>query len=187
MRLEDLTREKMAVDSYLKYHRDISGYASQILLGTPGYDTLLAPFFTPMAKELTDWASAPYPHNEKYTDQLIFKTSSGNLVRSKSEAIIDMLLHVNKIPFRYEYALDLDSATIFPDFTIRHPENGSYFYWEHFGMMDDPGYCHHAYSKMELYSSHGIYPTINLITTFETQKNPLNPDTVQKVIEHYFL
>ena len=59
-------------------------------------------------------------------------------MRSKSEAMIAMSLYVQKIPYRYECELKLGSITLFPDFTIRHPETGEIFYWEHFGMMDKP-------------------------------------------------
>lgn len=109
------------------------------------------------------------------------------MVRSKSEAFIDMLLHANKIPFRYECALTLGSITYYPDFTIMHPKTGEIFYWEHFGMMDDPAYAGKAFSKLHNYSKHGIIPSINLITTYETQDHPLDLDTVHRLVEQYFL
>lgn len=185
--LKELIQEKKAVDSYLELHSNEPPECEKLLLDTSAFQELLTPYFQPASQELTDWANAIYTHNEKYPEKLIFKTNSGHMVRSKSEAMIDMLLYVNKIPFRYECALELSNTTIFPDFIIRHPQTGNFFYWEHFGMMDDPKYCHHACSKIELYAANKIYPSINLITTYETQENPLNPDTVQKIIEHYFL
>lgn len=99
--------------------------------------TLPAPFFTPLSKELLDWAKNPYTTNPKFPEQLIHKSPSGNLLRSKSEALIDAFLYKNKIPFRYECMLQLDDITLYPDFTIRHPTNGKTFYWEHFGLMDN--------------------------------------------------
>ena len=53
---------------------------------------------------------------------------------------------------------------IYPDFTLRHPDTGKYYYWEHFGQMDTPEYYTKACSKMQLYISHGyiskasVYP-----------------------------
>ena len=41
------------------------------------------------------------------------KGSSGNYVRSKSESMIDMVLYIHKIPFRYECALILGETTLF--------------------------------------------------------------------------
>lgn len=185
--LKELIQEKEAIDSYLRLHSDKIPQSEELLLDTSAFQELLAPYFRSFSQELADWADTPYDHNKKYPEKLIFKSSSGHMVRSKSETIIDMLLYINKIPFRYECALALSNTTIFPDFTIRHPKTGNFFYWEHFGMMDNPEYCHHAYSKLELYAANGIYPSINLITTYEIQKKPLDPDTVQKIIEDYFL
>lgn len=54
-------------------------------------------------------------------------------------------------------------------------------------MMDSPAYSQNAFNKLQLYNAHGIIPTINLITTYETKDQPLNSQYVQHLIEHYFL
>ena len=131
--------------------------------------------------------NSSYQKNPNYPEQLIHKSISGNLVRSKSEAFIDMVLHINKIPFRYECALQLDEITIYPDFTIRHPVTGETYYWEHFGLMDQTSYIQKTFSKLELYASHGIIPSVNLLTTYETKENPLSMDMLEKIVHHYFL
>ena len=118
---------------------------------------------------------------------LAYKTSSGIMVRSKSETIIDMFLHTNRIPFRYECALHLDNIILHPDFTIRHPQTGEIYYWEHFGIMDDPSYAEKALKKLSTYEQNGIFPGEQLIITFETRKNPLNQKHILNLIEHYFL
>lgn len=184
--LEDLTHEKMALDLYLKHHRSDPEKARK-LLEIPGYQELLSPFFTPLSQELSDWMNAPFTPNPKHPENLIHQTLSGRLVRSKSEAMIDLFLYTHLIPFRYEASLELNGTTFYPDFTIRHPRTGEFFYWEHFGLMDDLTYAKNACSKLYLYSSHGIIPSINLITTYETQKTPLSTEVIQKIIEHYFL
>ena len=79
----------------------------------------------------------PYEKNPKYPEHLIHKTVSGIYVRSKSESMIALQLYTEKIPFRYECALQLGETTLYPDFTILHPKTGEIFYWEHFGMMDE--------------------------------------------------
>lgn len=122
-----------------------------------------------------------------HPEQLIHKSCSGNVVRSKSEAMIDMFLYMNKIPFRYECALELEQITLFPDFTIRHPKTGKLYYWEHFGMMDNVNYAKKTYSKLELYGRYGIIPSIQLIVTFETKEHPLTVDVIEKLIKEYFL
>ena len=66
------------------------------------------------------------------------------MLRSKSEAIIDMILYKNGIPFRYEEKIVLGDVILYPDFVIRHPKTGDFYYWEHFGMMDDEDYINKA-------------------------------------------
>ena len=101
--------------------------------------------------------------------------------------MIASLLHANQIPFRYECELYLDNTPIYPDFTIRHPYTGEEYYWEHFGMMNDPFYAKNVPLKLQSYISNHIIPNIQLITTYETQQNPLSTEVITKIIDHYFL
>lgn len=128
-----------------------------------------------------------YEQNPVHPEQCIHKSVSGNLLRSKSEAMIDMYLHLNKIPFRYECGLHLGETILYPDFTIRHPTTNEIYYWEHFGLMNFSAYAQNAYSKLQLYTSYNIIPSIQLITTFETQDHPLNSKVIENIIEQYFL
>lgn len=182
--LEDLSHEKIAIRFYLKHHKpDLK--APKILM-KPEYQRLLSDEFQPLSHDMSEWMHAPYERNTSHPEHLLHKCISGNLVRSKSESIIDMLLHINKIPFRYECALHLDNTTLYPDFTIRHPQTEEFYYWEHFGLMDNPIYAQNSFSKLQLYISHGIVPGSNLITTFETSDNPLDFQTVERIINLYF-
>lgn len=183
---KDLIQEQKAINFYLRHYRP-SSQAQQLLSDDSVYSELLSPYFTPPSEALQVWMHSPYEHNTKYPEQLIHKTSSGIYVRSKSEAMIAMLLHTRKIPFRYECALELGDTIIFPDFTILHPQTHQLFYWEHFGMMDKPSYCQNTFSKLQLYASHMIYPSLQLITTYETKEQPLDSSIVEAIIEHYFL
>lgn len=186
-RLDDLTHEKRAIDFYLRHHKDTPCKAEQLLNDASGFHDLLTPYFQPISDELFSWMNSPFETNVLHSEHLLHKTISGNHVRSKSEMLIDMSLYIHKIPFRYECALTLGDITLYPDFTLRHPRTGEYYYWEHFGLMDDEAYCRNACSKLQLYSSYGIIPTIQLITTYETKDNPLSSETIEKIIEHYFL
>ena len=183
----DLLNEKKAIDSYLKHFNSDTHQAQRLLTEESGYQQLLAPYFIPLSQELSAWMNSPYEQSTKYPELLIHKTISGHYVRSKSESMIATSLHINHIPFRYECALSLGSSIIYPDFTIRHPHTGQFYYWEHFGRMDDPSYYKNVYPKLMLYNSHGIVPSLQLITTFETMDNPLTFDTIEKIITDYFL
>ena len=187
LQLENITHEKNAIDFYLRHHDVDAPQKEQAFVNSPKYKELLSPFFKPLSQELSEWANAPYEKNNNHPEHLSHDTYSGSLVRSKSEAIIDMFLYKNKIPFRYECLLQLNDISIFPDFTIRHPKTGQIFYWEHFGMMDIPTYSKNTCSKLQLYISNGIFPSIQLITTYETKENPLNAEMVEKIVKYYFL
>ena len=187
LQIKELLHEKNAIQLYLNHHSRNQGQAQQLLASDSAYHDLLAGHFTQFSQELAEWMSSPYQHNPLHPEQLIHKSVSGNMVRSKSEAIIDMFLYTNHIPFRYECALQLGEVTIYPDFTIRHPKTGEIYYWEHFGLIDYPEYSQKSYSKLHLYSKHQIFPSINLITTFETKDYPLSTDLVEKIIKYYFL
>ncbi|MBQ6843358.1 MAG: ATPase [Agathobacter sp.] len=184
--LEDCENEKRAIEFYLRHHREGVGMAEKFLTEKSEYEELLAPYFKTKSKELQEWLQEPFESNPQYNDNLILKTISGNPVRSKSEVIIDTLLYINKIPFRYECALKLGRRTYYPDFTIKHPRTGKIYYWEHFGMMDEEEYVKKACSKLQVYALNGIVPSINLIMTFETSENPLGAEDVMELIEKYF-
>lgn len=184
--LEDFENEKRAIEFYLKHHREDIGKAEQFLTENSEYEELLSSYFKTQSKELQEWLQEPFEQNSQYNENLILKTISGNPVRSKSEVIIDTLLYINKIPFRYECALRLGRRTYYPDFTIRHPKTGKVYYWEHFGMMDDEEYIRKACAKLQIYALNGIVPSINLIMTFETSDCPLGAEEVMGLIEKYF-
>ena len=186
LQLEDLMNEKNALESYLKYQHNSVGRANQLLIDKSEYKTLLEPYFKVTSQELAEWTNSPFERNEKYPERLIHKSISGHLLRSKSEVMIDMQLYSHRIPFRYECALECCGTTIYPDFTIRHPQTGEIFYWEHFGMMDDLNYSKTVCSKLQFYISNNIIPTINLITTFETKSCPLSVEAIEKIIVQYF-
>lgn len=185
-KLADLENELAGIHCYSK-HFDPQSLSSDRILENPSFQKLLSPYFTPESEELAKWSREDYPQNPKYPEHLIHKSISGNMLRSKSEAIIDMLLYQNKLPYRYESPLTLGDITLYPDFTIRHPKTGEYFYYEHFGMMDDPVYIQKYMQKMNLYIQHQIIPSIQLITSYETADHPLTPDTVQNLLNMYFL
>lgn len=182
---EDLVHEKNAIEFYIRHHEE--GKAEEMLMQMPEYQELLTPHFKVLSEELYEWQKSPYNHSLKYPEQLKHKTTSGNIVRSKSEVLIDMALYKNKIPFRYEAPLYLGDEMFYPDFTIRHPKTGKEFYWEHFGKMDDPKYANNAASKIRFYINHGIVPGGQLITTYETLERPLSLECVENVIKEIFL
>ena len=113
LHLNELEAELNAINNYLLATAQPLK-SDSLLLECPEFERLLAPYFTPLKQELSDWMQQPYEKNPNFPEALIHKSISGNLLRSKSEAIIDMLLYQNKIPYRYECALQLGNKKIFP-------------------------------------------------------------------------
>lgn len=184
--LSELKNEQNALNFYLKHH-SVSNKSEELLTTPSEYRNLLAPYFKPLSLELNNWMNSPYEKNMEYPENLIYKGVADTYLRSKSEVMIDMLLRIHKLPFRYECALPLGKTIIYPDFTIRHPDTGTLYYWEHFGMMDHLPYIEKTTNKLNLYATHGITPGIQLITTYETKDTPLNPDIVENYIQFYFM
>ncbi len=184
--LEDLKKEQTALAFYLRHHSK-TGKSERLLTEPTEYQQLLSPYFKPLSQELSTWMNSPYEKNANHPENLIYKGITNNLLRSKSEVLIDMLLRKHNVPFRYECALQLGNSLIYPDFTIRHPHTGDFYYWEHFGLMDSPSYIEKTTTKLNLYAIHGITPGIQLITTYETKNYPLDPEIIEKYIEYHFM
>lgn len=187
LKLQDLTQEKSAFDLLFKHHNPCKSKTEQFFTDYPEMQELLTSYFQVNNPSSAAWMQADYEKNSKYPEYLIHKTSSGIYVRSKSEAMIVHSLFSQKIPFRYECALEIGSVTLYPDFTILHPQTQELYYWEHFGKMDDEKYAKNTASKLQLYISHQIIPSINLITTYETAEHPFTYHEAQNIIENYFL
>lgn len=186
LQLEELESEKRAIQFYLRHHRDTDKKSERLLIESSEYQNLLSPYFKPASQELTEWMESPYEHNPAYPEQLVHNGCTGTMLRSKSEVLIELQLHTNQIPYRYEAKLILKDSIMYPDFTIRHPETGKIYYWEHFGMMDNPAYIKKTCEKIEKYALSGIIPSVNLITTYETKEHPLTSCTIKKIVEQYF-
>jgi len=187
IRKEDFFRRKQMLENYFQYYIEDSYVTEEQLFQDENYRELLEPYLAPQDEESTAWMNESYEKNEKYADGLVHKTSSGIYVRSKSESMIELFLHTNQIPFRYECALHLGDLTLYPDFTIKHPKTKKIYYWEHFGIMDDPEYIRSTCWKLEQYANHGIIPSIQLITTYETKEYPLSYHEIARLGAEYFL
>lgn len=187
LQLKEIKQEMQAINFCLRHHKKGIPKSTQVISDSPEFQRLLSSYFTPLNQELNNWMKAPYEKNKSFPEQLIHRTCTGEFVRSKSEAFIYTSLCKNQIPFRYEAELQFGAAIFHPDFTIRHPKTGEMYYWEHFGLMDCRDYARNTYSKLETYQAYGIIPSVNLIMTFETKNHPLSLETIETIVEEYFL
>lgn len=121
-----------------------------------------------------------------YEEKMIHKTVRGELVRSKSEVIIANALHYNGLDYEYEPELVLEGKVKRPDFKIEDYDMGIVWYWEHCGMMTDPGYKKRWEEKKKFYEKNGIIEGKNLIVTYDDEKGGLDASKIQQIIEETF-
>ena len=182
-RLEHLEANLCSTKLFMKYK---TKDPSEIVRGlSSAYQTL--PFFFFFHPGIHNNLS----HKEKTRqttyrpEELIYYTSSGIQVRSKSERTIADTLYRYQIPFHYEAPIVLDSVVWHPDFTIYRPSDGKLLLWEHFGVMDDEKYRKRAADKIAAYIRNGYYPSGNLICTYEQDLR--KPSHLEKIIDSFIL
>ena len=139
--------------------------------------------------QAVSWTGLPFsPDSPDYT------TARGERVRSKSEVIIADTLARHNIPYRYEYPFELKSSrngrvgpsrTVHPDFLCLNVRTRAEFYWEHFGLMDDPDYLERTLLKLKDYAENGLLPGKNLLFTMESAASPLSTRQIEKLITEF--
>lgn len=155
-----------------------------------------------IARRMTNLFSDPLPREvtvnakQRFLEEgLIHRTERGDLVRSKSELVIADKLHARGIDYAYEQPLVLPNGrTRYPDFTISDHARGVTFYWEHLGMLDDPGYRTRWEAKRAEYLECGISPYTDgggsEATLIETRDEPggrLDAAAIASVIDEAIL
>ncbi len=152
---------------------------------SPGITNCVLPAEIPDDEYVEQWLACEYQHKEFREGTPIHYTGRQERVRSKSEVMIADALWQAGIPYRYECPLELKEQTNHPDFTILRIGDRKEIYWEHLGMMDDPGYLEGAIERIRIYENNGIFPGESLILTMETSRNPMNLAVIHRMIEQY--
>jgi hypothetical protein len=148
--------------------------------------------YSATAGRLTNLFAAPNPVQvgDKFLEErLIHITSRGEAVRSKSEVIIANLLHARKVHYHYETPLEIAGVTKYPDFTIEDDDTGVTYYWEHCGMLSDPGYRKRWDTKKEWYLAQNIIPhekgggqNGTLIITEDSPSGGISSQVIEEII-----
>lgn len=185
--LTGLISEKKAMKRYLSAHSEEKcSKAATLLKIDSGYRELLPQYCKEVDADDYDWMHEPYEKCLKYPEKLTRESLSGNMTRSKSEAMIDSGLFLKGIAYRYECKMSGLPYDYYPDFTIRHPYTKEIWYWEHFGIMDSASYRDTTRNKIIAHAELGNYPGRNLICTYETLDDPFTPRKVEDTIKYYF-
>lgn len=149
------------------------------------------------ARRLTNLFEAPSPidiDGRFFEENLIHRTSRGEMVRSKSEVIIADRLAALGVDYIYEHPLSIEGATKYPDFTIEDIESGSVFYWEHCGMLHVPSYRRRWEEKLAWYKANGISlhedgggENGTLIITRESARGGISSQEIEQIIRKVVL
>ena len=175
--LADKENELCSIDRYLKCRKD-GNFRKYLQIGSP-YRELLTN---------DRWDFESYEKSCSHPENLVVSTLKGDMVRSKSEAMIANELLAMGIPYRYENPIVLDGRQLHPDFTVKSLKNDRLIIWEHFGKADDPDYVeNNILWRLEKYLNNGYIPGYNLIITFEDKKHPLTLEMVRNVIQEYLI
>jgi hypothetical protein len=105
--------------------------------------------------------------------------------------VIAEKLHVRGIEYAYEQRLVLPSGRIrYPDFTIADHARGVTYYWEHLGLLDDPGYKSRWDRKRAEYIAADIRPLEEgggergtLIETRDDAGGALDAESIGRIID----
>ncbi len=193
-----LQKEISALQNYMK--QTSNGRAIPELYNSlcPARRSLITPAILTNEQYAARWQDVSWTGRPFAPDAPYICTAHGERVRSKSEVIIADTLFRYNIPYRYEFPITLkrinsddirrdfgSSITLYPDFLCLNTRTRAEFFWEHFGLMDDPEYAKNAAGKLRLFTENGIFPGRNLIITIETQSEPLSTRAIEKIIAEF--
>lgn len=160
-------------------YRSDNVYSSMI----PERKKLVAPILISEREYTENWEKEEYNRNEYRSEEKVYSTKKGDMVRSKSEVLLADMYYELGIPYRYEAELRLNNSRIvYPDFTVLDVANRREIYHEHMGLLDDEEYRYHNLRKIEEYRKNDIFAGKNLFITHEASGCPLNIREIEKCI-----
>lgn len=114
------------------------------------------------------WLDEQPPTNPYKSEDLIYTSTGGTKLRSKSERDIANQLEQQGLLYYYEGLARFGGKRVYPDFTVKNPYTNYTALWEHFGAFHQPNYIQSMNEKMTLYREYGYTPLLNLVYTFES-------------------
>ena len=77
--------------------------------------------------------------------------------------------------------------TVHPDFLCLNVRTRAEFYWEHFGLMDEPDYLERTLAKIKDYAESDILPGKNFLFTMESVVCHLSTIQVENLINEFLI
>lgn len=182
----DCCERKRLAERLIRSSEKCDTERAERLLADDKYSVMMPFACAGSSEELIEWARSGNKLDYK-SEERKYRSVSGRMMRSKSEASIDSELFKRGLFVRYDTMLQLSDSVVYPDFIIRSREEPDrIIYWEHFGHMDEASYINRTLHKLQLYIDHGIIPMVNLIITCETKAKPLDAGQIDQLIEMFF-
>lgn len=182
---EDLLGRAAAIRRLQRTVEHGCSHAEQ-LMAQKNFAELVEPRISTGEEEMRAWAAQDYVRNMDHPEYLKVPTEGGIMVRSKSEALIANMLTERGLAFRYENQTSVGTRTVYPDFTIWHPERGNLVIWEHFGMIGMQAYQSQIQARIDNYIANGYLTYKNFITTYESSEDPFDTEFASKIIRMMF-
>lgn len=139
-----------------------------------------------LARRIIEWMALPSPQTRYRPEDLNKKTTSGYYVRSKSEVVLAEKLREYRLPFKYEYPIQIGGHEYLPDFTVMR-KDGKLVYIEHCGLMNSEEYRKNFWQKMQAYALGGIVPWDNLIITYDDEDGNIDVNIIEAEIKSKIL
>jgi len=119
-----------------------------------------------------------------YPENLIHRTLTGEMVRSKSEVIVANILTNLSLDYEYEKPLEISENDFrLPDFTVMY--RGKTFYWEHLGMLEDVSYRKSWEKKLQWYTENGLLE--HLITSKDEADGSIDSQIIEQTVKEKIL
>ena len=185
---EEIERELFRIDSLLKI-KEKESIANVFIKLHPARQELVKQVEPTLKQRLSLWINMEELQSEPEPGRYFIPTQRGENVRSKNEYIIANALFKHGIPYKYEFPYKaVNGRILHPDFYVFNRTTGQEFYWEHFGMMDNPEYVINSMMyKINLYKMDDIIIGKNLIATFSGGKYEFSESDADQMIETYLL
>lgn len=152
-----------------------------------GRKILVTPFIETSENYIQSWYEENPGMQNPFSDDGVFLTNRGELVRSKSEKIIADALDKYNVPYQYEPMLELGHSTVYPDFITLNVRKRQTMYWEHLGIVSDLEYASKNFMKIQQYEKNGYMVGRDLICTMESVDMPLEVKNVEQKIKEFLL
>ena len=120
-----------------------------------------------------------------HVDGLKHMAQDGTLRRSKSEVILDEILHNLGLVYAYERPLYIGNRRYLPDYTILRPGDLKPVFVEHFGLTGEgtKEYGSRNDAKRWQYQKAGIVPWKNLLYTYDLPDGTIDVTSIRKALK----